>query len=34
MKWVGHVMGMKEKRMLKKALIGYTKENAQREVVR
>jgi len=34
MQWMGHVMGMKEKGVLKKALIGYTKENAQRGVVR
>jgi hypothetical protein len=25
MQWEGHVMGMKEERMPKKALIGYTK---------
>jgi hypothetical protein len=34
MQWAGHVMGMKEERVPKKALIGYTKGKAQREVVR
>lgn len=34
MVWVGHVMGMKEKRVPKKALIGYTKGKAQRDVVK
>jgi hypothetical protein len=33
MEWVGHVMGMKEERVPKKALIGYKKGKAQRGVL-